>query len=91
VLLDGQRIAGLVQVINRGDRGELRIVGRTPAYRGMGIGPRLISEALRVLAAAGARGVSLEVEARNEDALALYQRFSFAVVTRAPTFARSLT
>ena len=90
VLLDGQRIAGLVQVASRHDRGELRIVGRTPAYRGAGIGPRLISEALRVLGAAGVRGVSLEVEARNEDALALYRRFGFEVVTRAPTFARSL-
>jgi ribosomal protein S18 acetylase RimI-like enzyme len=88
VLLDGQRIAGLVQVINRGDHGEIRVVGRTPAYRGAGIGPRLISEALRVLRGAGARGVSLEVEARNEDALALYRRFGFAVVTRAATFAR---
>jgi ribosomal protein S18 acetylase RimI-like enzyme len=91
VLLDGQRIAGLVQVVSRGDRGDLRVVGRTPAYRGVGIGPRLISEALRVLRAAGARGVSLEVEARNEDALALYRRFGFEVATRAPTFARPLS
>ena len=90
VLLDGQRIAGLVQVNSRRDGGELRVVGRTPAYRGMGIGPRLISEALRVLRAAGARGAALEVEARNEDALALYRRFHFEVVTRVPTFARSL-
>ena len=90
VLLDGQRIAGLVQVISRGDRGELRVVGRAPAYRGTGIGPRLISEALRVLRAAGARGASLEVEASNEDALALYRRFGFAVVTRAPTFTREV-
>jgi ribosomal protein S18 acetylase RimI-like enzyme len=65
-------------------------VGRTPAYRGAGIGQRLISEALRVLRAAGVRGVSLDVEARNEDALALYRRFGFEVVARAPTFARPL-
>ena len=90
VLLDGQRIAGLVRVAAHGRHGELRVVGRAPAYKGAGIGPRLISEALRLLRAAGAGGVSLEVEARNEDALALYRRFDFQVVERVPTFARAL-
>ena len=90
VLLDGQRVAGLVRVAVHRDHGEIRVVGRAPAYKGAGIGPRLISEALRLLRAEGAGGVSLEVEARNEDALALYRRFDFQVVTRMSTFARAL-
>ena len=54
VLLDGGRIAGLVRAVPHGARGELRIVGRVPAYRGRGLGPRLVAEGLRVLAEAGA-------------------------------------
>src|SRR4029079_11071506 len=33
-LLDGDRIAGLVRVVPHGGRGEVRILGRVPAYRG---------------------------------------------------------
>jgi ribosomal protein S18 acetylase RimI-like enzyme len=90
VLLDGERIAGLVQVSAHGGRGELRTVGRVPAYRGAGLGPRLVAEGLRVLGAAGAAEVSLFVEARNEGALGLYRRFGFEVVSRVPCFTLAL-
>jgi mycothiol synthase len=86
VLLEGGRIAGLVRAVPHGDRGELRIVGRLPAYRGRGLGPRLVAEGLRLLARAGAGDVELQVEADNERALDLYRRFGFDVVARTPVF-----
>jgi ribosomal protein S18 acetylase RimI-like enzyme len=94
VLLDGNRIAGLVRAVSHGDRGELRIVGRVPAYRGRGLGPRLVAEGLRVLADEARAGqhddegvdVDLQVDANNERALDLYRRFGFEVVARTPVF-----
>ena len=90
LLLDGERIAGLLQVVAHGRSGELRVLGRAPAYRGAGLGPRLVAEGLRLLRAAGAGDVTLVVEAINEDALALYRRFAFEVVERVPTFTLAL-
>jgi ribosomal protein S18 acetylase RimI-like enzyme len=89
-LLDGARIAGLVHVSVNGARGELRTVGRTPAYRGQGVGPRLVGEGLRLLREAGAGDVTLSVEAVNESALNLYRRFGFEVLTRTPVFGLTL-
>jgi ribosomal protein S18 acetylase RimI-like enzyme len=90
VLLHGDRIAGLVRPVSHGDRGELRIVGRLPAYRGRGLGPHLVAEGLRELAEAGAGDVDLHVEAANERALGLYRRFGFEVMARTPVFALTL-
>jgi ribosomal protein S18 acetylase RimI-like enzyme len=87
VLLAGSEIAGLVQVSAQGDRGELRTVGCRPAYRGRGLGTRLVGEGLRVLLARGAREVELEVAADNVRALALYRGFGFEVATRTPVLA----
>jgi ribosomal protein S18 acetylase RimI-like enzyme len=89
-LLDGDRVAGLVQIAPHGSRGDLRIVGRAPEYRGRGLGPRLVAEALRMLREGGAGDVDLTVEAENDRALALYRRFGFDVVSRTPVFALTL-
>ena len=66
------------------------MLGRVPAYRGRGLGPRLVAEGLRVLREAGAGDVNLSVEVSNEQALALYRRFGFEVLTRTPVFALTL-
>jgi ribosomal protein S18 acetylase RimI-like enzyme len=84
---DAERLAGLVQVVADGEGGELRTVGRVPAYRGQGLGPLLVTEGLRLLRAHGAREIALEVDAANEGALALYRRFGFVVASRTPNFA----
>jgi len=85
VLLDGDHVAGFVQlVMHEHPRGELRTVGRVPAYRGQGLGDELMVEALRVLWAAGAREIELGVEAGNDGALDLYRRFGFEIVARHP-------
>jgi ribosomal protein S18 acetylase RimI-like enzyme len=85
-LLDGDRVAGFVQIATRGAHGELRIVGRVPQYRGRGLGPRLVAEGLRLLREGGAGDVELSVEAKNDSALALYRRFGFDVVSKTPVF-----
>lgn len=90
VLLDGDRIAGLVRPVAHGARGEIRIVGRVPGYRGQGLGPRLVAEGLRLLAEGGARDVDLNVEAANERALDLYRRFGFEITARTPVFGIAL-
>jgi ribosomal protein S18 acetylase RimI-like enzyme len=90
VLLDGERIAGLVRTALHGARGELRVLGRAPAYRGRGIGPRLVAEGLRVLRAGGAGDVDLTVETDNQRALELYRAFGFEVGSRTPVFVLTL-
>ncbi len=90
VLLDGERIAGLVRIALHGARGELRVVGRAPAYRGRGIGPRLVAEGLRGLRAGGAGDIDLTVETDNQRALELYRGFGFEVMSRTPVFALTL-
>jgi ribosomal-protein-alanine N-acetyltransferase len=89
-LVDGDAIAGLVQVAALDVGHDLRTVARRPAYRGQGLGARLVTEGLRILAEAGARDVELSVEARNDRALALYRRFGFEIVGRTPVHALGL-
>jgi ribosomal protein S18 acetylase RimI-like enzyme len=82
VLLDGDAIAGLVRLSAEGAAGEVRILGRSPAYRGRGLGRVLLDHGLRVLAARPVEIVTLDVAASNERALALYRDFGFEIVTR---------
>jgi ribosomal protein S18 acetylase RimI-like enzyme len=95
VLLDGQRIAGLLRILwheapGEPRRGEVRIIGRMPTYRGRGLGPRLLREALRLLGRDGAIDIDLVVEAKNAEALALYRRFGFEPTSQTPVFALTL-
>jgi len=84
-LLDGERIAGMVRVVAlEPGAGRVGMVARHPAHRGRGLGPHLVARGLRVLAERGARDITLDVEAANERALALYRSFGFQVVTRTP-------
>lgn len=91
VLLHGDRIAGLVRLVapERGV-GKINMVGRIPAYRGRGVGPRLVARALHALVERGATRVTLDVEAANARAVRLYQRFGFTVETRTPVLERTL-
>ena len=88
-LLDGEEVAGLVQLAAARCH-ELRTVARRPAWRGRGLGPRLVAEGLRLLHEHGARDVELSVEAPNERAWDLYRRFGFEIEARSPVFALTL-
>jgi mycothiol synthase len=86
VLFDGDTVAGLVRVSATGSSGELRVLGRAPAYRGRGLGRLLVDRGLRLLADVSVETVTLEVAAANARALALYRAFDFQVVERTPVF-----
>ena len=90
LLLDGEIVAGFVNVVGHETRGELRTVARALAYRGRGVGARLVGEGLRLLLVNGPRDVELSVEAGNAGALALYRRFGFEVASRRPVLALAL-
>jgi ribosomal protein S18 acetylase RimI-like enzyme len=90
VLLEGDAVAGLVRLSADGATGEVRVLGRVPRHRGRGLGELLLEHGLRLLAAAGVGGVTLEVAATNERALALYRAFDFEIVERTPTFSTVL-
>jgi len=90
MLLDGERIAGLLRTALHGARGEIGILGRAPAYRGRGLGARLVAEGLRVLRVGGAADIDIGVETANERALELYLAFGFEILTRTPVFGLTL-
>lgn len=81
LLLDEGKLAGLVQWVPGGDPVALRTVGLRAGYRGRGLGAALMEEVLRQPGVAG-RMVTLETEAQNRRALALYQRFEFKICAR---------
>ena len=82
-LLDGNRVAGLVQISPPGSHGELRIVGRVPASAGGAWGRGWWPRGCGCCVRAG-RATSIVVEAENDRALALYRRFGFEVVSKTP-------
>lgn len=78
--LDGERVVGWCD-INRCDglmaHGGVLGMGLLPAYRGQGIGARLIAAALETARAAGLIRVELTVFAGNSRARRLYERAGF--------------
>lgn len=57
--------------------GEIESLGVLPAYRGQGIGSRLLDELISQLAAAGVHDLVLGVLPGNTAAIRLYQRYGF--------------
>lgn len=83
----GDRAVGFVNVsILRPGLGQVRSIGRDPAWRGRGLGTLLLAEGMHLLAEAGARQHTLSVLATNAAALRLYQDAGFAVVREERVF-----
>lgn len=59
------------------DEGDINQVAVVPAYRGQGVGRRMMQVLLKRLKQAGARAVTLEVRVSNEPAIALYEALGF--------------
>lgn len=57
---------------------ELQAIGVLPAYRGQGIGQRLLSDVIEVALQWRSERLLLEVRAGNQRAIALYQRAGFS-------------
>lgn len=85
LLWRGARLLGSVSVrVDPGGLGVIETVQRHPDDAGRGLGPRLVGEALRVLADAGCDRVRLDASVENQRALDLYRRFGFAVTEITP-------
>ncbi|CAL9349122.1 GNAT family N-acetyltransferase [Streptomyces sp. enrichment culture] len=83
--VDGER-AGCV-MLAAGDRPEmarLRILLVAPAARGLGLGTRLVEEALTFARTAGYRGVTLWTTADLASARRIYQHFGFTLADEKP-------
>jgi len=69
---------GTIQGIrNGGGKGSVQNFGIVPEYRGRGLGTVLLRRSLEGFREAGVNRVTLEVTAKNLDALRLYQRLGF--------------
>ncbi|WP_137937578.1 GNAT family N-acetyltransferase [Chitinivorax sp. B] len=83
VLADGHRLAGFVNVktYQQAGRsiGEVASIGRDPDYQSYHLGEVLMSKALTELQQQPLDEITLVMTASNQRALALYQRFDFAV------------
>ena len=86
LLLCGDRVAGFARVVMIGSVGCVGLVGRHPDFRGRGLGPLLLTEAMQTLGRLGAERFLLDVSAANSGALDLYLRFGFEVVERQPFY-----
>jgi ribosomal protein S18 acetylase RimI-like enzyme len=93
LLFDGPRLVGSARVeLSERDpgEGEVASLARHPEYRGRGVGERLLYEALARLSERGATRFRLSVTASNRRALALYERFGFAIAERYRSYHRDI-
>jgi predicted GNAT family acetyltransferase len=79
VALDGAEAVGMAVLAARGTRGWVGGFGVVPAWRGRGLGRRLMSELVERARAAGLRRLSLEVLAGNTAAIRLYEQAGMRV------------
>lgn len=77
---EGKKLSGFVLSRRAADTAEILTIAVLPAARGKGIASALLASHLPTLAAQGAKSLFLEVEAANQAALMLYQRFDFRQV-----------
>jgi ribosomal-protein-alanine N-acetyltransferase len=74
-------VAGYAGVDCSGDMADVMTIAVGTAYRGMGLGDRLLDELVARATARGAQALLLEVRADNGPALALYARHGFEQVS----------
>lgn len=79
VWLDGDVPAAMAVVARRGDEARLAAFAMRPAYRGKGVGRRLMGALLDALREQGVRRMWLEVIRDNHAAVALYHSLGFEV------------
>lgn len=69
---------GTIQgVLDQTSKGWIQNVGVAPEHRGKGLGTCLLCKSLDGFREAGAKRISLEVTAKNRDAIRLYRRLGF--------------
>jgi len=60
-----------------------------PAFRRLGIGGLLLQRGLEYLQSLGAKACELEVRVNNQEAIALYEKFGFAIKERIKNYYRN--
>jgi ribosomal-protein-alanine N-acetyltransferase len=81
-------LQGFILSRRAADEAEVLTIAVLPRKRGQGIASRLLEANLSVLAAKGVKSLFLEVEAENQAALALYERFDFETVGERKSYYR---
>ncbi|MBZ6494492.1 ribosomal protein S18-alanine N-acetyltransferase [Natrinema longum] len=81
----GYVVADVTQQIGRA-LGHVKDIAVHPDHRGNGVGSRLLSRSLGVLAAHGVGTVKLEVRCSNDGAKRLYREFGFDPLRRVPEY-----
>lgn len=79
---DGDDILGYGSIAVVDDVADLQRIAILPDVRRRGLGRELLEELLVKAAGLGATRILLEVAASNEPAIALYESFGFAPITR---------
>ncbi len=82
-------VAGLLVARTVAEEAELLNIAVLPEQRRLGLGTALLAEALRRLAAAGARKTWLEVRESNQPAIAFYRQHGFTVLGRRRAYYRA--
>lgn len=86
VARDGSRVIGWCDILPGWQSGLQHCgvlgVGLLPAYRGRGIGRRLLTQALHLARTQGLYRIELEARSDNHAALALYEKLGFSIEGR---------
>ncbi len=90
ILHVGEHVAGVGLVGQRESRGWVAGMGVAPAWRGQGIGGRLLEHLLVRMREVGLRQAQLEVLDVNAPAIALYERLGFVTQRRLNVYHGSL-
>jgi ribosomal protein S18 acetylase RimI-like enzyme len=77
VAYDGRRSVGIALLGRRRAHGWLYDFAIAPAYRGQGVGTRLLTTLTREAIKAGVRDIELDVWEKRDDAIRLYERAGF--------------
>jgi ribosomal-protein-alanine N-acetyltransferase len=88
VAIEENCMAGAVAAREAADEAEILNLAVAPAWRGRGIGRRLMETALEAVVSSGVRRVFLEVRESNARARAFYSGMGFAESGRRPGYYR---
>jgi GNAT superfamily N-acetyltransferase len=81
-------LVGALAFGQRGDRAWFGLIGVASGRRGIGLGKRLVGEAIAAVSASGARSIELEIVQRNARAQTLVEGFGFAKAGELVVWAR---
>lgn len=82
VAMEGEQLLGYIGVQYGLDGGDIMSIATDPAFRGQGVGKRLISAVMTILRSKKLGYLTLEVRPSNEPALGLYRAMGFREVGR---------